>query len=184
MLASIIGLPGYRYICRILCQREGDSSGREPSIAQTSLTCGSDYHSQASRQTRAQPQAQSRLWRGPTGPAPNRDRNGTRQQIKRRPAALADGRRRVQLAMSLPLPHGGTVPVPTTSIGRLWHCFPRPAHNQLWRYPAGPAHNSNGNDTLQQIKRRPAALKAAANLKVDPANQTRNDKIRFIQGKN
>ncbi len=36
------------------------------------------------------------------------------------------------------------------------------AQQQLWRYPAGPAHNSNRNDTRQQIKRRPAALKAAA----------------------
>ena len=59
----------YRSICRTLCQREGDSSGRETSIARTSLNCGSDYRGH------------------PAGPAPNRNRNSTRQQIKHRPAA-------------------------------------------------------------------------------------------------
>ena len=55
MLASIIGW--YRSICSILCQREGDSSGRETSIAHTSLKCGSDYR------------------RHPDRPAPNHRRN-------------------------------------------------------------------------------------------------------------
>ena len=41
--------------------------------------------------------------------------------------------------LSLPPPHGGTVPDPTTSIGRLWHCFARPApNNNSGVTPPGP----------------------------------------------
>ena len=41
--------------------------------------------------------------------------------------------------LSLPPPLGGTVPDPTTSIGRLWHCFARPApNNNSGVTPPGP----------------------------------------------
>jgi hypothetical protein len=52
----------FRSFCRLLCQREGDSSGRETSIARTSLKCGSDYR--------------GRLGHCPARPAPNKKCNG------------------------------------------------------------------------------------------------------------
>ena len=60
--------------------------------------------------------------------------------------------------LSLPPPHGGTVPDPTTSIGRLWHCFARPApNNNSGVTPPGPRTTATATTPG---KRRPAALAA------------------------
>ena len=64
--------------------------------------------------------------------------------------------------LSLPPPHGGTVPDPTTSIGRLWHCFARPAPNNNSGVTPGPRTTATAMTPGNKSSAGPAAFDAAA----------------------